>query len=524
MKVGRIAVLISLVIAAAARADAPGVFAITNGSVHPVSGPEIRNGVVIVRNGLIEAVGSNVAVPPDATVIDAAGGHVYPGLIDAHTELGFSRRTPSESRQPQERQPQERQPEPTAATVAAETISVTTADLDARRRTGVTTVVAVPSAGIFSGQSVVLNLSDGEPASRVIRTPAAVHASFATRPAWTFPDSLMGVIAHLRQTFLDAQHHAAARTAYDRNPAQPRPAVSPELDALLPVVRRELPIVMVADSEEMIRRAQAIAREFSLRLIVSGAREAFGMSAQELRGVPVLVSVDWPAAPTDQAEREEQPLRTIRRRVLAPTTPGVLAGNGVQFALVSGTTAAREFLPGIRKAIANGLTAGDALRAVTLTPARVFGVDRQLGSLERGKIANVVITDQPIFERAAKVTELLVDGLRVRVQAAEEEARDRSPVNGTWNLTVLAPQGNISIAVTLRAETGRVTGTYSGDRGSGEITGGFLDRRALQFTISAQLDAETHDWVFRGTITDDEIEGTVTTNLGSFEFSGSKEP
>jgi hypothetical protein len=330
----------------------------------------------------------------------------------------------------------------------------------------------------------------------------------------------MGVFAFLRQTFLDAQQHAAARASYERNPAQRRPPADRSLDALLPVMRREMPVVLNADSDEMIRRALALAREFNLRPIIAGAQQGWKM-AGELRDVPVLVAVNWPSAPSSREDRDEQPLRVVRNRVNAPTTPAALARAGARFALVSGSGSAAEFMRGIRKAISSGLSADDALRAVTLTPARIFGVDRQLGSLERGKIANVVITDGPIFNRRTKVTRLFVDGRDIEPKPAEE-TREASPVNGTWNLTVRTPQGNVTIIVTLRVESGHVSGTFSGDRGSGDISGGIYDRPTLQFTISAELDAETHDWVFRGTVDDDTIEGTVSTNLGTLQFSGSK--
>jgi imidazolonepropionase-like amidohydrolase len=507
MKLGRRIVLLLFMVAVTAGGDTPGVVAITNGTVHPGGGPEIRGGAVVIRNGLIESVGANVTIPPDAAVIDVAGSHIYPGLIDAYSSVGFA--APSG----------DRPVEPTAATIAADIISLKDVDRDARLINGVTTIVAAPAAGIFAGQSVVLNLTPSGSAG-VVRSPAAMHVGFRTRPTWTYPDSLMGVIAYLRQTLLDAQHHAAARAAYERNTAQPRPATNADLDALQPVLRRELPIVFEAQSAEMIRRAQAIAREFNLRPIIAGARQAHQMP-QELRDVPLLVSVDWPKAPSDRDDRDEQPLRIIRDRVLGPTTPAVLAKNGVPFALVSAGAGATDFIAGIRKAIQNGLSADDALRAVTLTPAQIFGVDRQLGSLERGKIANVIVTDKPVFDKGAKVTRVFVDGREQRPRPAED-TKETSAINGTWNLTVVAPQGSVAVNVTLRAESGHVSGTFSGDRGSGEITGGFFSRPTLQFTISAQLEAEMHDWVFRGTVTGDTIEGTVSTNLGTFQFTGSK--
>jgi hypothetical protein len=346
--------------------------------------------------------------------------------------------------------------------------------------------------------------------------------AFTPRSNFTYPGSLMGVISFLRQSFFDAQQYAAARAVYDKNPSgQRRPETDAAVAALVPVIRREIPVVFVADTELMIRRAQTIAREFNLRPIVSGARQAYRMPA-DLRDVPVLVSVKWPVAPASRDDREEQPLRVIRDRQLAPTTPSVLAKGGVLYAMVSAPGAAGDFLPGIRKAIQNGLSADDALRAVTINPARIFGVDRQLGTLERGKIANIIVADKPLFEKAAKVTRLFIDGLEVRPEVREERGERESPVNGTWNLTVRAPQGNVNISVTLRVEQGHVSGTFSGDRGSGEISSGFYDRPNLQFTMAVQAEAETGDWVFRGAIDGDNIQGSVTTTTGTFEFSGSK--
>ncbi|HEX2059642.1 MAG TPA: amidohydrolase family protein [Thermoanaerobaculia bacterium] len=513
MRLRRLAAFLFFLSATGLRADAPGVYAITGGTVHPVSSAAIPNGTVVIRDGLIEAVGANVTIPRDATIIDVAGAHVYPGLIDAQTFLGFAT-------------PKRGDPEPAPDSLAVRTAKIADDDMDAGRAIGVTTVVTAPNAGIFGGQSAVLNLSPGPMESRVIKSPAAQQIAFRTRPTWTYPDSLMGVISYIRQTFLDARQHSAARAVYERNPAGlRRPADNASLEALRPVLAREVPVVFIADSAEMIRRAQAIAREFELRYVISGARQAYAMPA-ELKNVPVLVSVKWPAAPEDKEDREDQPLRVIRDRQLAPTTPSVLAKAGVDFALVSAPGKAGDFIPGIRKAIENGLTADQALRATTLTPARIFGVDRQLGSLERGKIANVVVADRPIFAEKAKVTRVFVDGREIRLPSPDRKAAETpaAPIDGTWALTVRAPQGSVAIQVTLKAEDGKLTGTFSGDRGSGDIRDGTISDNSFEFTISAnaQNEAEASDWVFRGTLTGDTMNGTVATTLGNFEFSGSK--
>lgn len=531
-------VLLLLLVPSLLSAEAPGVYAITGGTVHPVSGPEIANGTVVIRNGLIEAIGANVAVPADATTIDAKGLHVYPGLIDAQTSAGFVSPAPRRGGSGAARPADTASPEPSADTLAVRNFRLSDEDADAKRATGVTTIVAAPTAGIFNGQSFVVNLGRGELTSRVIKSPAALQVSFTPRPAWTFPDSLMGVFAYLRQTLLDAQQYGEARAIYARNPTGlQRPADNASLEALAPVLRRDMPVVFIADSELMVRRAQALAREFNLRYIIAGARQGYRM-ADELRDVPVLVGVKWPVAPTSQEDREEQPLRMIRDRQLAPTTPAALAKAGVSFALVSGAARTSEFLPGIRKAIENGLSADDALRAVTLWPARIYGVDRQLGTLERGKIANIVMTDQPIFAEKAKVRRVFVDGRELRVAVADEKKDDSasaaatpaagtaaaSAVDGVWSLTIQSSQGNVSMSVTLRSEGGKLTGSYSGDRGNGTISGGTFDGSAVEFTVNAdgQRDSEQSPWVFRGTVSGDAMNGSVSTTLGTFQFSGSR--
>ena len=525
MRFGRFAALLVFLFVVTVNAEPPGVYAITNGTVHPVTGPAIPNGVVVIRNGLIEAVGANIAIPPDAALIDAQRGHVYPGLINAQTSLGVAA-APRRARSSSSDSPaRETSPAvtPTPAYAAVEHVRFEDGALDDWRRAGVTTVLISSAIDIFNGQSVLLNLGGGELAANVIRSPAAMQVSFNTRTRGTYPGSLMGVISYLRQTFLDAQQHAAAHAVYQRNPSGlRRPESDRALAALAPVMRRELPVVFIADTADMIRRAQSIAREFNLRYVISGARQAYAMP-DELRDVPVLVSVRWPSAPASDEDREEQPLRIVRDRQLAPGTPAALAKAGVAFALVAGSD--DDFLPGIRTAIENGLTEDAALRAVTLTPATIFGVERQLGSLERGKIANVVIADRPIFDRGARISRVLVDGREIRMaprRSTTTTRRAESRAEGTWNLTVRMPDGSVSITVTLEVENGVVTGTFAGDRGSGDIRNGSFDDPTLEFTISAQTDAEASDWAFRGRVEGSNITGTVATNLGTFEFSGSK--
>lgn len=523
-----------LFLVASAVADAPGVYAIMGGTIHPVSGPEITNGAVIIRDGLIESVGYAQAIPLDATVIDVKGGHIYPGLIDAQTSLGFPSATATRRRGPAAagaRNTPEPLPETGPSFLAFREAKLSDDDIDAKRATGVTTIVTAPSFGIFNGQSVALNLGGGTMESRVIRNPATQQISFNPRPAWTYPDSLMGVISYIRQTLMDAQQYSAARAIYDKNPAgYKRPDESPSLEALDRVLHRDVPVVFVADSELMMRRAEAIAKEFNVRMIIAGARQGYKMG-DELKslGAPVLVSTKWATAPASKEDREEQPLRVIRERQLQPTTPAVLAKSGVLFALVSGPGKTADYFAGIRKAIENGLSADDALRATTINPAKILGIDRQLGSLDRGKIANLVITDKPIFDKESKVKQIFVDGREAKVPTEDEKKKSAAAtpstgtgLDGTWSFVVKATSGDVNISATLHVENGQISGTYSGDRGSGDIGNGTFDGTTVQFSIAGGGKEEAGDWVFHGTLHGSNMDGTVSTTLGTFPFTGSK--
>lgn len=528
-------VFLLLFLAATAVADAPGVYAITGGTIHPVSGPEITNGAVIIRDGLIESVGYAQAIPLDATIIDVKGGHIYPGLIDAQTSLGFPSATATRRRggggAGARTAAPDALPETGPSFLAFREAKLSDDDVEAKRATGVTTIVTAPSFGIFNGQSVALNLGGGTMESRVIRNPATQQISFNPRPAWTYPDSLMGVISYIRQTFMDAQQYSAARTIYDKNPAgYKRPDESPSLEALDRVLHRDVPVVFVADSELMMRRAEAIAKEFNVKMIIAGARQGYKMG-DELKslGAPVLVSTKWATAPASKEDREEQPLRVIRDRQLQPTTPAVLAKSGVLFALVSGPGKTSDYFAGIRKAIENGLSADDALRATTINPAKILGIDRQLGSLDRGKIANIVITDKPIFDKESKVKQIFVDGREAKVPAEDEKKKPAAAtpstgtgLDGTWSFVVKATSGDVSISATLHVENGQISGTYSGDRGARDIGNGTFDGTTVQFSIAGGGKEDAGDWVFHGTLHGSNMDGTVSTTLGTFPFTGSR--
>jgi imidazolonepropionase-like amidohydrolase len=239
-----------------------------------------------------------------------------------------------------------------------------------------------------------------------------------------FPGALMGIFAQLRQQLLDAQTWRDNQAAYARNPrGLVRPVHDPSLEALQPVIAGSQPVMFFVDSEREIVRALDLAREFKLKPIIAGGREAWKVTDRlRSENVAVLLDIDFPrrTAPTGgrttSADDPPESMRILRERVEMPQGAGRLAGAGVRFAIASNGDFS-DFGANLRRAVAGGLSRERALRAITLEPATLLGVADRLGSIEPGKIANLTIVSGDLFAEGGRVTQLFVDGARIEIPA-----------------------------------------------------------------------------------------------------------
>jgi imidazolonepropionase-like amidohydrolase len=245
-----------------------------------------------------------------------------------------------------------------------------------------------------------------------------LHVSFPDRPRAApngYPESLMGVIAFVRQAFLDAQHYAADRSA--KAVALPD---DPALEAMQPAIERKMPVAFEANEGRQILRALKMAKELKLEPIVTGARRANEVAADlKAQNVRVIYSLNYPPRPRILAPDADEPIDVLRTRADAPKVPGELAKAGVAFALSSaGMTDPKDFVKNASKAIKAGLTEESAIRALTISAAAIAGVSDRLGSIEKGKAANLVVTDGNLFDEKTKIMRVYVEGRSVALDAA----------------------------------------------------------------------------------------------------------
>ena len=445
------------------------LYAIKGARVFTATGPPIAGGTILVRNGVIEDVGAAVTVPPDAVTIDGAGLNVYPGLIDMANDAPLAGGAPDAAAGASGRGGgggggrgggaapgsfEQAQREKRAAILrpdylAAEHLELGAAALQQLANAGVTTVLAVPSTGIFKGQSALVNvvippddpqistIADYRRGIAVVKSPVATHVNMAGRGGGQgYPGALLGTIAFTKQGLADAQWQRDAEAQYQRAGAKgPRPVTEPALDALEPALARQIPTAFDAGEAREIDRALAIAAEFGLDPIVVGAAGA-GERTAELAAAKarVILSINFPSGRGGGAGAAGggfggrgggagPSLRQMKAQADAPKVPAILAKANIAFAFTSGGSSAEDFVRNAGRAVRDGgLSADAALRALTIDAARLAGAADRLGSIEKGKIANLVVTDGDLFDNG-RVRHVFIDGRPVDLAEAPAQGQ-----------------------------------------------------------------------------------------------------
>ena len=391
-----------------------GTFVIRNAHIFPVSAPDIANGTIVISGGKITAVGANVTVPNGATVIDATGLSVYPGMMESGGSTGLAEITEGANSTVDNSEVGRLNPnvqaffgfDPHSAYVGTD------------RFVGITHLVSSPSGGLISGQSALMNLAGDTPpqmavvprVAMVINLPGGGRGGRGGgggfgQAAGATPASTSAPLDSIRQMLRDADAYGKTLDAYAKDKTLPRPKRDVVLASLVPAARGEMPVIFPADAAADIREAVSFAEEMKLKPIIMGGRDAWRIADfLKQHNVPVIVN-----SVLSLPSREDDPYDANY------SAPGKLAAAGVRFAIGSG-----ESNPDIRNlpfvagmAAAFGLSKEDALKSVTLWPAQIFGVGDRLGSIEVGKMANLVITDGDLLEARTNTKYLFIDGRQV---------------------------------------------------------------------------------------------------------------
>lgn len=415
----------------AALAETVNWTAIRGARIVPVSGAVIEKGTVLMRNGVIAAVGAQVDVPASAWIIEGNGLTVYPGLIDALSTWALPQPAqaqpaaargaqPQQPPQQQQQQPQQQQtrswgprdrPGTFSWVKAADQLQPGDPRLGQARNAGFTSAAAFPRQGIVAGHGAIINLGGKTAGDMVVAPDAGLYLALRPSGYTGFPSTPMGIMAYFRQLWFDAEHYRQALALYAADPVNiPRPAYDKALEGILGAKRVLLPAADPVQLERML----GLAGDLKTPAVFYGAVRGYEMAARlKQTGTPVILNVRWPARDRDADPEDQDSYRELRIRDLAPTSPAVLSQAGVKWAVSSdGLDSPRAVLRALKQSIDRGLKPEDALRALTLSAAEIYGAADRLGSIERGKIANLVLADGDLFNDSTRVRMVFIDGVR----------------------------------------------------------------------------------------------------------------
>ncbi len=418
MRTPQLTALALLAVTGALSLQAQETVAITGGTIYPVSGPRIENGTIVLSNGVITAMGANVAIPAGARRVDATGKWITPGLVAPVSSLGVVEvGAVTDTRDASSRS--------TNGIAAAfrvwDAINPNAMSLPvARQDGGITTVGVMPSGGFVAGLGAVIDLRSGVTADGMLRKAPAAMVATLDNAAAAQSGSRAEALARLRTLLRDAREFNLGRVRYDAGNMRELSASRADLEAMQLVLRGTIPLVVNADRASEILNVIALGKEFGIRVVINSGAEAWQVGAQLAAAkVPVMTGAmnNIPDGFSSLGQRQE--------------SLGLLRAAGVQVAIV-GNGAGGEDNFNIRNlryeagnAVAYGMTWDDALRAITLSPSEILGVSDRVGSLAVGKVANVVVWSGDPFEYATQPLHVFVGGSDAKVMTRQEMLTQR---------------------------------------------------------------------------------------------------
>lgn len=438
-----------------------GIHALVGAKVFVKPGETLEVATIVIRDGFIESVGKDIQPPADARIWEMKGLTIYAGFIDSYLSAGA--KTGGESATAKDSLTSGKfygvvgaEKNPAGYEVAqvsperrmARSYTPDAKALEKMRELGFTTANVVSGNGIFRGTTAFVALSDADANRALIKPDVFQHVAFDNESGKedVYPESLMGVIAAIRQTFFDAQHYALDNADFSKHPNRRRPEFNPALEALLPAAEGKMRVLFEPKNALMVDRASRIAQELKLDLcLVSSGEEWRRPELAKAANAPFIVRLDFPEVskmPEDD-DWNDLSLDQLRAWDWAPENPALLRQQNLEIALTSdGLADKKNFRKNLKAALDRGLSETDALAALTTTPAKICGVEKWLGTIEPGKLANLTIVSGNYFESESKVREVWIDGRRSHVQSTEAKvaAADSTKSNEPTEPKETAPE------------------------------------------------------------------------------------
>ena len=512
-------------------------YAITGATIVPAPGQKIENGTVLVQNGLITGVGKNISIPADAIIIKADSMFVYAGFIDGYSHVGVN----PDNSEKKEKVKYPGNPPPGRAGITPQAdvrdfINPTDASIAALRTQGFTVSQIVPHGNMLPGQAAVVLLK-GEKADQVtISGNTALYSELSGTPG-VYPSTIMGVMAKWRELYRQAAQTKNYQALYASNPTGlERPETDRTLEAFYPVIDRRQSVLFKSEKVLEIQHALTLKTDLGLQVILGDLKEGWPIINKiKNSGAKVLLSLDLPAEmkKEDNAEKKSDERKALDKRkadAIASSTSQAaqFAKAGIVFGFSANTVKPADVRPNLMRMIASGLSEETALAALTTTPAQMLGLSNRLGTVENGKIANLIISDAPYFNKKSKIKYVLVEGTLFSVEdRPKADTGKKADVKGSWSYQTETPQGKGDGKLVIKNENGNYSGTitnsFSGKET--EVKDLVVSGNNMSFNYTIDVGGNSLKVDVAVTISGDTLEGSMTAGqYGTFPLNGTRDP
>ena len=542
-------------------------YAIKNATIVQAPGRIISKGTVVFENGVIKSVGANVSIPKDALVIDADSMYVYAGFISGMSNIGVPK--PKEERERPDRKLRANPPyELAGITPEASVTDMLSADdksVEEYRQLGFTAAHAVPHNGMLSGTSALILLG-GSSSSMVIQPNFTMYSQL-TGAGGVYPNTVIGVMAKYRDMYRKAQQAMDYESKYKANSAgMARPATDLTLAALYPVVKKQMPVSFEANEILDVMRVLTLKNDLGFNLMLGEVKQSWdAIDKIKAANASLFLSLDLPELKEEkkeekkddkadakegeekkeEAKKEEKPKEktaadlekeALEKRQKEMITKyyaqaSMINSKGIKFGFSTLDSKSKDFKATMNNIIKNGLPEDQALAALTVYPAEILGLSSKMGTIDNGKMANLIVSDKPYFDEKSNVRYVFVDGVLYEYEVKKEKKKksggEAVKPNGAWNYTSSTPQGEGTGVITITGSEGSYSGTMtlSFNDSSNDIENLEVDGNNVTFSITIDAGGQQMTMDVTMTIDGDSFEGTMTVaQFGSFPLSGSKSP
>lgn len=515
-------------------------YALTNATVITKPGTELKETTVIIKDGLIQSVGKNASIPANAQVIDASELYVYAAFIDGMSNTGAKR--PENPQRPQNLFT----PDPpnfyagiTPENSVVEQLDVESSSIASLREAGFAISNTVPYGRMLPGSSALILLNDADHADDIImKKDAALFAQWVGAPG-AYPGNILGMMAKWRNLYRNAVQDKKHSELYAQNPAgMTRPENDRVSQAFFPVIAQQKPVMFNVDGVLDVRRAMRLRDDLGFPLIVAGVEQSWEL-ADELKATntPIFLSLDLPDEPkaSDDEDKSEEMATMEERRMefykIHVAQAAKLQEAGVNFGFAVGSVRSNSIWKNVQTYIDNGLSTDAALAALTTNPASILGISQVAGTVETGKLANVMVTTAPLFTKDAKVKMMFVDGDKYEYEVKERKkaasggdnssATTGDPVTGSWTYALITPQGDQGGKMVISKEGSTYSGYLTSDDGSPDTAMNNISFRDSELAFDFSIDAggQSVQIVVVGTVTGKTYDATATVSFGGQDIS-----